>query len=395
LCPSLKILQVIPYFYPAWQFGGPVRVAYDISKELVERGHSVTVYTSDIHKEKTRVDSAFRKVDGVNVFYFKNLSLYAAKRKMFITPSLISAVKDHIKSFDVVHIHGNRTTQSPILHYFLKKNLVPYIVQAHGGLRSISGNRLMRLYDLFFGHDLLRDASKVIALTETEAEQYNKMGVPKERIAIVPNGIDLSGYANLPSRGAFRQKYHIDNSAKVILYLGRIHRTKGLALLIRAYAYIVKTFKTEGTMLVIAGPDDGYLAEMKSLVDSLKISSSVIFTGFIDYQTKIEALVEADVFVTPSYMGFPVTFLEACAAEVPLVTTNLGDKMNWIEGNLGYVTSATDYDLAKAVHAIISDDSLQKKFSRNCRETVRSQFSLSTVVDKLEAIYTDIVREML
>jgi glycogen synthase len=44
----MRILQVIPYFYPAWKVGGSVKVAYDISRKLVERGHSITVYTSDI-----------------------------------------------------------------------------------------------------------------------------------------------------------------------------------------------------------------------------------------------------------------------------------------------------------------------------------------------------------
>lgn len=65
--------------------------------------------------------------------------------------------------------------------------------------------------------------------------------------------------------------------------------------------------------LVIAGPDDGYLAEAKSLCDSLSISDSVLFTGFISGEDKLKALVDSDVFITPSFLGFLVTFLEACA----------------------------------------------------------------------------------
>jgi len=270
---------VIPYFYPAWRFGGSVRVAYDISKNLVRHGHSVVVYTSDIKDETTRVDSPFERVDGVDIFYFKNLSLYAAKRKMFVTPSLISAVKNNIKSFDIVHIHGNRTTQSPILHYFLKKNSVPYIVQAHGGLPSTSGHGLKWMYDLFLGYKLLKDASKVIALTQIEAQQYLKMGVSKERIEIIPNGIDLLEYSDLPYKGSFKKKFKIQDGKKIILYLGRLHKTKGISFLLNAYAHFVENFGGNHVELVIAGPDDGYLGEARQLATSLKVGDKIMFTG--------------------------------------------------------------------------------------------------------------------
>ena len=219
---------MIPYFYPAWQFGGSVRVAYDISRKLVARGHFVVVYTSDMQDQETRLATTYTKVDGVEVFYFKNLSLYAAKRKIFVTPSLISVVKKNVKTFDVVHVHGNRTTQSPFIHYFLKKNSIPYVVQAHGGLPTLSGQRLKHLYDLFFGHNLLKDASKVIALSSTEAQQFMSMGVSKAKIAVIPNGIDLSDYVNLKSPGSFKRKFGIQENKKIILYFGRIHKDKGI-----------------------------------------------------------------------------------------------------------------------------------------------------------------------
>jgi len=385
-------LQAIPYFYPAWRFGGPVRVAYDLSKKLVAHGHSVTVYTSDIKDENARMDNPFKKADGVNIFYFKNLSLFTARRKIFATPSLISAVKNNVKSFDIVHIHGSRTTQSPILHHFLKKNSVPYVVQAHGGLPSISGHMMKWVYDLFFGYKLLRDASKVIALSHVEAEQYRRMDVSEEKIAIIPNGIDLSEYANLPPKASFKKKFCIKEEEKIVLYLGRIHRSKGIDFLIKSFAYMVRN-GAENVRLVIAGPDDRYLREVRSLASSLGVSASVLFTGFISTEDKLGALVDADVFVTPSFYGFPMTFLEACAVGTPIVTTSLGDTLEWIDGKVGYVTSAKQYDLARAIHMIISDDELSDRFSRNCRKVVRSEFSLEKVVDKLEQVYEEVAKD--
>jgi glycosyltransferase involved in cell wall biosynthesis len=103
------------------------------------------------------------------------------------------------------------------------------------------------------------------------------------------------------------------------------------------------------------------------------------------------ALVDADVFVTPSFYGFPMTFLEACVAGTPLVTTTLGDELEWIDDNVGYVTKPTYYDLAGAVYNILSDDKLSEKFSANCRRLVKSEFSLERAGKRLERIYREAI----
>jgi glycosyltransferase involved in cell wall biosynthesis len=388
----LRILQVIPYFYPAWRYGGPVRVAYDVSRKLVERGHSVVVYTSDIQDEKTRMDTAYRKVDGVGVFYFKNLSLSAARRNLFVTPSLISAVKNNVKSFDVVHIHGNRTTQSPILHYFLKKNSVPYVVQTHGGLPIIGGRKLKQLYDLFFGHELLKDASKVIALTRTEAQQYRCMGVPKEKIEVIPNGIDLTEYADLPPKGCFKKKFGIDEDKKIILYLGRINRIKGLDFLIRAYAYLIKDIKCKDALLVIAGPDDGHLNEVKSLANSLGVSNSVLFTGSVYGEDKVETYADSDVYVLPSiYETFPMTVLEAYACGKPVIASKVGGLKDLvIDEETGFLVNLGNTEqLAKNILYLLNNTDEAKEMGMKGKQFVKQNFAIQKVADRLRCLYRD------
>ena len=66
--------------------------------------------------------------------------------------------------------------------------------------------------------------------------QYIEMGVSKNKIEIIPNGINLSDYQNLPEKGEFRKKYGIKNDEKIILYLGRINRIKGIDMLIEAFS---------------------------------------------------------------------------------------------------------------------------------------------------------------
>jgi glycosyltransferase involved in cell wall biosynthesis len=389
----MKILQVIPYFPPAYAFGGPVNVAYNVSKMLVKRGHEVVVCTTDAKDFGSRIEGNPDGIDdGLEVHRFKNVSLTLVKKfKLFVTPQLASFLKRDLKRFDVIHLHEYISFQNIVASHYAQKYKVPYVLQAHGSLPRIGNwRRLKWIYDLFFGHRLLRDASKVIALSEVEAQQYGSMGVPDEKIAVIPNGIDLSEYAVIPSRGSFKKKFGILDRKKIVLYLGRIHKTKGIDLLVKAYAYLIKEMKCSDALLVIAGPDDGYLSEVRSLVASLGISVSVLFTGFISSEDKLSALVDADVFVTPSFYGFPVTFLEACATGTPIIMTNLGDTLDWIDGNVGYVTPPSHYELAKAIYAIISDDELRRKFSRNCINIVRSKFSLEKVVTQLEKLYEEV-----
>lgn len=394
----MKILQVVSYFPPAYAFGGPVKVASQVSRELLKRGHDVVVYTTDAKDPNSRLNvEPVRIVDGIKVHYMRNLSMMLVKKsKLFITPELITTLKEEVKKFHVIHLHEYRTFQNIVVAHYAKKYGVPYVLQAHGSLPRIMVKRKLEwFYDVLFGYRLLRDAAKVIAISQVEAEQYKRMGVPEEKIAIIPNGIDLSEYAKLPPKGAFKKRFNIPEDKKIILYLGRIHRTKGISFLVKAYAYLTKNMKHDDTTLVIAGPDDGCLAEVKSLANSLGISDSVLFTGFISNKDKVEALVDADVFVTPSFYVFAMTFLEACATGTPIITTTLGDTLEWIDGNVGYVTPPKHRDLANAIHRILSDDELHRQFSRNCLDTMRNKFSLQKVIDKIEHLYREVALDKL
>lgn len=386
----MRILQVIPYFYPAQAFGGPVKVAFDVGKELVRRGHEVVVFTSDAKDWKNRLNVESHEVEGMEVHYFRNMSMFFVKNSnLFLTPELLRKMRLDLKSFDLIHAHEYWTYQNIMAHHFARKYGVPYVLQAHGSLPKIGRGSRKWVYDVFFGHRILKDASKVIALNQSEVFQCRRVGVSKEKIAVIPNGIDLSKYVVLPAKGGFKKKFGIDDNNNLILYLGRIHKTKRIDLLIKAFAYLIGKMKLENASLVIAGPDDGYLEEVRSLIDSLNISDSTLVTGFISDKDRLHALVDAEVFVTPSFYGFPVTFLEACAVGTPLVTTTLGDRLDWINDNVGYVTLPRPDDLAKAIWRLISDDRVRQKLSQNCRDIVQSEFSIVNVVDRIEQVYRE------
>ena len=386
----MKILQVIPAFYPAMAYGGTVAASYHLSRELARRGHEVTVYTSDsldkYHRQKTRIS----EIDGIKAYYFKNLSNRLAWDRLVFTPGMRLQLSKDIRNFDIIHLHGARSFQNIPAHHYAKKYSIPYVLQAHGSLpRIIKKQRLKKIFDISFGYKILRDATKVIALTRTEVEQYKEMGVDEDKIEIVPNGIDMSEYENLPKRGEFRRKYLISDDEKIILYLGRIQESKGIDLLVKAFADLIKGL--DDVRLVIVGPDDGYRSALEGLIQVLKVNDKVLFTGFVSNEEKMTALVDADVFVTPSFSGFPITFLEACACGTPIITTNNGDELDWVDGKVGYVVGYNKDQLRDAIIKVLSDEGLRRRFGQMGRRSVRGKFSWDKVVGKVEVVYEGVI----
>ena len=385
----MNILQVIPYFAPAWGYGGPVQVAYRLSKEMVKRGHGVTVYTTDTLDTTSRVEEKEEIIDGIKVKRFRNLSNYvASKHKIFLTPGMVLTTSKELSSFDVIHMHEYRSIQNVIVHHYARKHNIPYVLQAHGSIPRIMAKQgLKKLYDTAWGYKLLGDASKSIALTETEAKQYQAMGVNAGKIEIVPNGVDLSEFDNLPKRGEFRRKYSLTAEQKIILYLGRIHKTKGLDLLIRAFAGLSK--EVDSARLVIVGPDEAYSSDLTSLTRDLEVNDKVLFTGPIYEQNRLGAYVDADIFVTPSFYGFPVTFVEACVCGTPIITTENGAKLDWIHNQTGYVVAFDENELKDAMVKLLTNKDLAQQFGENGKKLVREKFTWTRITEQIERIYLE------
>jgi glycosyltransferase involved in cell wall biosynthesis len=379
----MKTLQMIPAFYPALAYGGTVNVAYNISKELAKRGHEVTVYTSDTLDKDSRQKENFAVINDIKVYYFKNISNRLAWARFVLNTGVISALRKNINDFDIIHLHGFRNFQNIFCYYYAKKHNIPYVMQAHGDLPYANQKVLIKkAIDSIIGYRLLHDSSKVIALNKTEADQYKKMGVSENKIEIVSNGIDLLEYKCLPEKGHFRNKHHIHNNEKIILYLGRIHKTKGIDMLVEAYSDLVKDLKE--SRLVIVGPDDGHLSELKKQTDELGIEDKVLFTGPLFNRDKLTAYVDADVFVTPKFSGLPVTFIEACACGLPIITTTEGDDIDWINDNVGFVVEYDKCSIYQAVLKILQDEKLWNDFSNNGKNLALQELNWDKIVTKME-----------
>ena len=156
-------------------------------------------------------------VDGIQVRRFRNISNSLAYcHNIFLSPGMLLAGTS-VSDFDVIHMHEYRTFQNALVHHYARKYGIPYLVQAHGALpRTVAKQRLKQFYDAACGYRTLRDAARVIALTETEASHYASLGVDEDRIEILPNGIDLGEFETLPERGEFRGQHGLGEAPRTL-----------------------------------------------------------------------------------------------------------------------------------------------------------------------------------
>jgi len=391
----MKILNVIPVFPPAEGFGGPLVSTYEMSRELVKRGHDVTVYTTNAFNPTSNFIPPSKPyiLNGIKVYYFRN---FIRTNRLFISPSLLTSLQRNINDFDLIFIHSWRGFQDLITSSFAILHRVPYVIKTGGSLPRMRRKKILKiLYDIIFGFRILKKSNKVIAVNLFEAEQFKGMNVSEEKIAIIPNGIDYSKYMVTPPKGVFKRKFSIREEDKIVLYLGRLHKIKGIDILIKSFSKLLQSMNN--VILVIVGSDDGSLYDIQKLVNDLKIEEKVIFTGALYGVDKLEAYIDADVYVLPSrYEIFGLTVLEAYSCGKPVIASRVGGLKDLvIDGVTGLLfTSEDTVMLTESIFIILNDITKAKQMGDKGKKYVKENFTIVNVVDKLECIYYELALKM-
>lgn len=389
----MKILHVVPIFYPCLAAGGVVNAVYQLGKKQAQQGNDVSVFTTDSCKEPMNLKKRYDvDVDGIKTYYFKNLSNSFKNKLTIDTPyALPFKLKNEIKNYDIVHIHEHRHSLAIIATHYAIKNEIPYVLQAHGSvLPFFQKEKMKEVFDKLWGFNILHNASKVFALTEVEKKQYLKMRVEEKNIEIVPLGIDLEEYENLPKKGNFRQKYNISNDDKLLLFVGRIHKIKGLDLLIESFSHL-NDFKN--VKLAIVGPDDGFLDELNKLIEKFNINpENIIITGPLYNKDKKEAIVDCDIFIMPSqYESFTTSGLEAMACGKPIILTENNHIHSWVNENVGLSCEYQKEDLSDKIKKLLKNPELMEFYGKNGLKEVKEKYNWDSVEKQVKSIYEDVV----
>jgi glycosyltransferase involved in cell wall biosynthesis len=387
---QMKIAQIISTPPFAWATGGSARVVYDLSRELANRGHNVTIITTDLYTPYQRYPSDL-EVSGsekITILRFPYFSDWLAwKKKIYISVDLINYIRVHIGEYDIVHLQDLISIQAVFAAKYCKKKKIPYVLSTHGSLPWLKRPGLAAfLFRFCFGKQILENATIITVLNEYEKQTCQSFGISEEKIIVLHNFLDGDCYTVLPEKNEFRQKFGIKNNEKILLYVGRIEQTKGLDLLIKVFADITK--HQHNLKLVIIGNDDGYLEEISLLINTLKITDKVAIIGYVDEKDKISAYVDADIMIYPrNWEPFGLTILEACACGTPVICSTRCGIADYINNTAGLTFTYNSESLKKAITELLDNSELHEKLSIGGKQLITEHFTPKKIVDTVETIY--------
>jgi glycosyltransferase involved in cell wall biosynthesis len=385
----MRILQVTPYFAPAWAYGGPPRVMTDYAVGLTALGHQVDVFTTDVLDAKHRAAPAVQTIEGVRARRFRNLSNDLAwKTKKYLPLGLPPALARAAGRYDAIHVTDVRTFLTASAHLASSASRVPLILSAHGSLPGSSGLRgaVKDAYDVALVRPMLRRAALLLAQTAHEAELYQDFGGRSETIQLLPLPLSRIDLDLQSIRGSFRAKIGVDDDERLLLFLGRINRLKGLDVLIES----VQSLLGEGTSLAVVGRDDGQLAEIASRFSELIADGRVRLAGPLYDDDRFAAYVDADVFclTPPHWEETSVATLEAAACGTAVVVSEQADLPGLAEAGGGFVVPLDRRSISGAVSAALSDSAA---IGARARTHVLAQHDRDGVVARLDGLLRSLI----
>ena len=400
----MKILFVQNRFYPA--IGGAERHTYLLSKYLAKKGHEVTVYTTtSLSKDdvlsialsppffvKPKIKANLPKEEFIEIFTVKRFDMRLRFWSFNWIPEMFKKLKATAHEFDIIHAHGYHVSSSLASCYYAKKCKKPFILTAHDLIipddLPTDAKLFKKIYDKTFGRYLLKNSTRLIALTEDQIQQYAERGGDVSKIRIIPNGIELDKYRNAKTNPDIIAKYGIDDVDKVLLFVGRIDKYKGIQDVIEAMPVILS--KHHNIKFIVVGGDYGYKSELKKLSEKLNVDKSVVFTGNISKEELIELYKRADIFVFPSKMeGFGIVLLEAIASGTLCIAYSIPSVRKIIKDNENGVLVKNKNELLDKILYYLDNVEEKKKIETNAFKYVEN-YDIKSIITKLVMIYEEI-----
>jgi len=240
---------------------------------------------------------------------------------------------------------------------------------------------------------ILEQCDRVIAVSEfTAATLRQYLSVDPRSVTVVRNGVDparFEGGDGDEFRGAFPRV-----GEKCVLYLGRIHPSKGLEVLIDAFSEVHRV-NPDASLAIVGTGDASYMQQLASRTASRGIANSVIFTGKISDDLLPHAYAASTLTALPSFIeGFGLSVLESFASGRPCVATRMGALPELVtDGANGLLVEAGDSrGLGAAMERLLSDPRLASSLGENGRDLVERELNVETMAKKTSEVYENLVR---
>ena len=381
----MNILHISPYYAPAYAFGGVARAVEGLAQALAKRGHQVTVLTTDALTQTDRYSGALDTVEnGVEVVRVPNLSVWLRGRANLSTPlGMRGTAADLVAQADVIHCHEFRTVENLMITPVAARMGKRIILSPHGTLATNTGRSTLKIWwDRLLSPAVAMRIHTVVALTNVELNEAQVLWAAlgaRSNFAVVPNGVNEGEFAALADGAAFRAQWRIGEHERVCLFMGRLHPRKGIDILIPAF----KSANVPNSRLVIAGPDEGTLEQIRPTLDE-----SIIVTGYLNSAERKAALAAADLFALPATgEGLSMAVLEAMAAGVPPILTPGCNLPEAAEAGAGILVEPEIEPLANALRDLLSNPALSREMGERAQALIRERFTWQRAAEQMESIY--------
>ncbi|MEC4017831.1 glycosyltransferase [Streptomyces sp. H27-D2] len=383
----MKVLHVVTLHTPDHAFGGPTRVALNLSRGLRARGVEAALVTLGDGFEGPLPTT----VEGVPARLFQARHVLARFEVSGITSgAMLARARKLVMSADVVHVHLMRDLITLPMALIALSCGRPLVIQTHG-MVDPTEKKVAKIVDALGIRRVLRKADAVLCLTDKERADVEAVVAPGRlrRSVRLVNGVAPQ------ERGPSTRESRAERPATV-LYLARVQAGKRPEDFVAAIPGVLA--QRPDTRFLLAGPDTGGLAATLELARELGVSDSLEYLGALDRDEVYEQLRRADVYVLPSIQeALGVSALEAMSVGTPVVVTRTCGLAPDVAGaGAGRVVDSrpdSENDngprIARAVLELL-DPAEHEKASDAAWQLIRDSFTIDAVVEKLAGVYEEV-----
>jgi glycosyltransferase involved in cell wall biosynthesis len=390
----LRILQIVPSL--AQTTGGPTRSVPTLGKALSKLGYKVILYTTTWPQYGYRNSSLTTDDFGYEIHTFP-----ARRNPLFLnlphSPALVQAVIRHSREFDIVH---NFSLWNPVATFSLRalRRLgVPYCLSPLGMLDPVvlHRNRCRKFVWRLFWEQANVEAATVIHFTARLEEERAKSFWKLNHTIVLPHGIDLQHWKNLPDRRMLEARFEKIRGREVVLFVGRINWVKNLDVLLKSMAIVLR--QRPQALLVCVGPDnEGYQSVLEKQARSSGIDDHVLFTGMLEGENLRAAYGCASVLALVSQKeNFGYVAAEALASGIPVVlSTGVGLGSDWPPNAAIQRTEPTPERVAAALMRVLEFSAIQGNPNSEAR-SLAEKFLSHSPSEKIAEAYQSLLSQRL
>ena len=368
-------------FYPPY-VGGAETYVSSLAKELVRRGHLVTVYCADT---PSGPGEAFQ--EGVRVKRMRTPFMF------YGTPIAVFPGDFLRGDYDVIHCNFPNPYFTAVSAWVSRMRGTPAVLTWHNDLPPVTWAARV----LVGLHDRLADGylgvyERVIATTEAYARSSRVLRRHAGRVRVIPNGVDTGRFHPGVDGGWVRVRYGLEGCT-VALFVGaltRWHGYKGVDVLLRAFQ-LASRRREELRLLVVGG--GSLLEAYRRQADELGLSGRVVFTGFVESDVLPLYYGACDFLVLPSRdrsEGFGLVLLEAMSSGRPVIGSRVGGLVDVVQaGGTGLLVEPNEPEvLADAVLALC-DDETRARMAAAARPFAEL-YDWASIAARVESLYREI-----